>query len=52
MLRKCPNETRRDDDTHILAWPFTQWGINIIGPFLLGKKQLRFLIVAIDYFTK
>ena len=23
-----------------------------MGPFLLGKKQLRFLIVEIDYFTK
>ena len=33
-------------------WPFAQWGIDIMGPFLLGKKQLRFLIVAIDYFTK
>ena len=33
-------------------WPFAQWGIDIIGSFPLGKKQLRFLIVAIDYFTK
>ena len=33
-------------------WPFTQWGIDIMGPFHLGKKQLRFLITAIDYFTK
>ena len=33
-------------------WPFAQWGIDIMGPFLLGKKQLKFLIVAIDYFTK
>ena len=23
-----------------------------MGPFPLGKKQLRYLIVAIDYFTK
>ena len=23
-----------------------------MGPFLLGKKKLRFLIVVIDYFTK
>ena len=33
-------------------WPFAQWGFDIMGPFPLGKKQLRFLIVAIDYFTK
>ena len=23
-----------------------------MGPFFLGKKQLRFLIVVINYFTK
>ena len=23
-----------------------------MGPFPLGKKQFRFLIIAIDYFTK
>ena len=33
-------------------WPFAQWGIDIVGSFLLGKKQLRFLIIAVDYFTK
>ena len=33
-------------------WPFAQWGIDIMGSFSLGKKQLRFLIVVIDYFTK
>ena len=33
-------------------WPFAQWGIDIMGPFPLGKKQLKCLIVAVDYFTK
>ena len=33
-------------------WPFAQWGIDIMGPFPLRKKQLRFLIVTINYFTK
>ena len=33
-------------------WPFAQWGIDIMGPFPLRNKQLGFLIVAIDYFTK
>ena len=32
-------------------WPFSTWGINIIGPLPPSKKQLKFLIVAIDYFT-
>ncbi|XP_075660901.1 uncharacterized protein LOC142630742 [Castanea sativa] len=33
-------------------WPFAQWGIDIVGPFPLGKGQVRFLLVVIDYFTK
>lgn len=33
-------------------WPFYQWGFDIINPFPLGKGQVRFLVVAVDYFTK
>nr|KYP57912.1 Pro-Pol polyprotein [Cajanus cajan] len=34
------------------AWPFSQWGMDILGPFPPPKGQLKFLLVAIDYFTK
>jgi len=33
-------------------WPFAQWGIDIVGPLPQGKRQVRFLLVAIDYFMK
>ena len=33
-------------------WSFVQWGLDIMGPFPIGRHQLKFLIVAIDYFTK
>ena len=33
-------------------WPFAQWGLDIIGPFSIGVKQLKFLVVGIDYFNK
>ena len=33
-------------------WPFTQWGLDILGPFLVGTRQMKFLVVRIDYFTK
>ena len=33
-------------------WPFQQWGLDILGPLPLGKGQCKFIIVAIDYFTK
>ena len=34
------------------SWPFTQWGIDIVDPLPQGKGQVKFLLVAIDYFTK
>ena len=33
-------------------WPFSQWGIDIVGPLPIGKGQVKFLLVAINYFTK
>ncbi|GJX56561.1 reverse transcriptase domain-containing protein [Tanacetum coccineum] len=33
-------------------WPFYKWGIDIAGPFLEGPGKVKFLVVAIDYFTK
>ena len=33
-------------------WPFSIWGIDILGPLPPSKKQVKFLIIAIDYFTK
>ncbi|XP_050256151.1 uncharacterized protein LOC126701813 [Quercus robur] len=33
-------------------WPFVQWGLDIMGPFSTAIRQLKFLVVSIDYFTK
>ena len=33
-------------------WPFAQWGLDVMSPFPIAMKQLKFLIVGIDYFTK
>ena len=33
-------------------WPFTQWGLDIMALFSIAMKQLKLLIVGIDYFTK
>ncbi|GJY10838.1 reverse transcriptase domain-containing protein [Tanacetum coccineum] len=33
-------------------WPFYKWGIDIAGPFPKGPGKVKFLIVAMDYFTK
>ncbi|XP_017438127.1 uncharacterized protein LOC108344174 [Vigna angularis] len=36
----------------ISPWSFAQWGIDIVGPLPLAKAQNKFLLVAVDYFTK
>ncbi|XP_075479434.1 uncharacterized protein LOC142520317 [Primulina tabacum] len=32
--------------------PFDQWGIDIVGPFSIAPAQKKFLLVAVDYFSK
>ncbi|GJU96892.1 reverse transcriptase domain-containing protein [Tanacetum coccineum] len=34
------------------SWPFYKWGIDISGPFPKAQGKVKFLIVAVDYFTK
>ncbi|GJX54279.1 reverse transcriptase domain-containing protein [Tanacetum coccineum] len=34
------------------SWPFYKWGIDIAGPFSEGPVKVKFLIVAMEYFTK
>ena len=39
--------------THLIQpCPFAQWGIDILGPFPPATGQIKYLIAAIDYFTK
>ena len=33
-------------------WPFTQWGMDIVGPLPTTAAQKKFLLVATDYFSK
>nr|GEU48266.1 reverse transcriptase domain-containing protein [Tanacetum cinerariifolium] len=33
-------------------WPFYKWGVDIARPFPKGHGKVKFLIVAMDYFTK
>ena len=33
-------------------WSFAQWGLDILGPFLQSTGNRRFVLVAVNYFTK
>ena len=61
LVKKCEKCQRFENIQRLPAermtmitspWPFAQWGINIVGPLPLGKGQVKFLLVAIDYFIK
>ncbi|GAU29444.1 hypothetical protein TSUD_150140 [Trifolium subterraneum] len=36
----------------ISPWSFYMWGVDILGPFPISTAQARWIIVAVDYFTK
>ncbi|XP_042465843.1 uncharacterized protein LOC122048323 [Zingiber officinale] len=38
--------------TSVVSCPFDQWGIDIVGSFPMAPGQRRFLLVAVDYFSK
>nr|GEV90981.1 reverse transcriptase domain-containing protein [Tanacetum cinerariifolium] len=51
--RKEANYVIRTLMTSIMVpWPFYQWGIDILGPLPQAARKSKFVIVAIDYFTK
>ncbi|CAJ2628951.1 unnamed protein product [Trifolium pratense] len=60
-VKKC-DKCQRHGDMHLAPprelkslsspWPFAWWGMDLLGPFTKGLYQNRYLIVAVDYFTK
>ena len=36
----------------ITPWSFFRWGIDILGPFPISVRQFKFIVVAVEYFTK
>ena len=61
FVKKCIPCQKHDNLIHkkqeqfhfiLFPWPFAKWGMDILGPFSPRKGQVKFLIVAINYFTK
>ena len=48
-LPHCPPELLT---SVVSPWPFQQWELDILGPLLVGVRQCKFVVVAMDYFTK
>ncbi|GJS99663.1 reverse transcriptase domain-containing protein [Tanacetum coccineum] len=61
MIRECndcqihhpvPRNPQQPLTLITAPWPFYKWGIDVAGPFPEGLGKVKFLIVAMDYFTK
>nr|GEV07517.1 reverse transcriptase domain-containing protein [Tanacetum cinerariifolium] len=61
MIRKCkdflihrlvPRHPQQPLTPITAPWPFYNWRIDIAGPFSKGSGKVKFLIIAMDYFTK
>nr|GEV43776.1 reverse transcriptase domain-containing protein [Tanacetum cinerariifolium] len=52
VYRPIPRQPQQQLTPITSLWPFYKWGIDIAGPFPVAAGGLKFLIVAIDYFTK
>ncbi|GJY83183.1 reverse transcriptase domain-containing protein [Tanacetum coccineum] len=50
--RPVPRNPQQNLNPITSPWPFYKWGIDIAGPFPEGPGKVKFLIVAVDYFTK
>ena len=52
--RFAPNIHQPEGVLNLLSslWPFTQWGLDIVGHFHKAVGNKRYLLVSMDYFTK
>ena len=46
--RAAPNELKQMQS----PWSFAVWGIDLIGSLPTGKGTIKYVVVAVDYFTK
>ncbi|XP_058783680.1 uncharacterized protein LOC131658400 [Vicia villosa] len=60
-VQKC-DKCQRHADMHLASpnelkslsspWPFSTWGMDLLGPFPVGSYQNKYFVVVVDYFTK
>ena len=43
-----PNELK----SHSSPWPFAWWELDLLGSFMVGTNQNKYLIITVNYFTK
>ncbi|GKV35447.1 hypothetical protein SLEP1_g43710 [Rubroshorea leprosula] len=61
FVQRCPkcqffahltHQPAKDLTNLVAPWPFAQWGLDLLGPFVKGVGGVTHLIIGVDYFTK
>jgi hypothetical protein len=52
VMRNTPPPKKKKLSPITSPWPFAKWDVDIVGPMPPGKGKRKFLLVAVDYFTK
>jgi ribonuclease HI len=61
LVQKCENcqKSARDQKqpsslTQLIqpTWPLQRWGLDLLGPLPLAQGNLRYVVVAVEYFSK
>jgi hypothetical protein len=61
LVQKCKNYQRCAKDqkqpsslTQLIqpTWPLQRWGLDMLGPLPLAQANLKYVVVAVEYFSK
>jgi hypothetical protein len=53
--QKCARDQKQPSSLIQLiqpTWPLQRWGLDLLGPLLPAQGNLRYVVVAIEYFSK
>ena len=48
----CPRLLYEELTSITSSWSFSKWGIDLIGPLSKAHGQMKYVLVAINYYTK
>jgi hypothetical protein len=52
FFMKCIHVPAHEIQTILASWPFTCWGLDIIGPFKPAPRNFKCVFMMIDKFSK
>ena len=49
-----PKSNRPSKPSQLIApaWPLQWWGVDLVGPLLIAQGNYKYVVVAVEYFTK